>query len=404
MYPTGQIGYKYYRTRSYYDPKTTMQKVSICLTMIVRNESKVILRCLKSARPIIDFVNICDTGSLDDTKKLVTDWCEEEGLEYRIHDHEWKNFGHNRTLSITSAIETFPHSTYLLLIDADMILNVHDDFDKDRLKSLSYTIRQGSQSLSYLNIRLIKNDGVHNWSSIGVTHEYYNAVPSVQSTRLDTLHINDIGDGGHKTEKFIRDEALLEQGIIDEPTNTRYYFYLMQTKQDMGKPDEAIELGNKVISMNGWLEERSTAAYRIGLIYDRKGDWSKALEYYIKSYGLNNTRSEPLYQIARHYRTLSEHWLCYTFSMMGNKIPFPTGGLFVHNHTYQGLFDYELSICCYYINGMEELGYASCLKVLGSLLPQGYKEHTASNIKFYEKKYPHLVLKYKKKAKKKNKH
>ena len=46
----------------------------------------------------------------------------------KVHEHPWKNFGHNRTLSVEAAQQTlaelgFPLSnTYFLLLDADMLL------------------------------------------------------------------------------------------------------------------------------------------------------------------------------------------------------------------------------------------------------------------------------------------
>ena len=40
---------------------------TLCLNMIVKNESKIILRLLDSVLRIIDCYCICDTGSNDDT-------------------------------------------------------------------------------------------------------------------------------------------------------------------------------------------------------------------------------------------------------------------------------------------------------------------------------------------------
>jgi glycosyltransferase involved in cell wall biosynthesis len=48
--------------------------VKICLNMIVKNESKTIKRLLESVISIIDYYVICDTGSTDDTIKIVIDF------------------------------------------------------------------------------------------------------------------------------------------------------------------------------------------------------------------------------------------------------------------------------------------------------------------------------------------
>ena len=46
-------------------------KKTICLNMIVKNESPVIERCLASVKKLIDYWVICDTGSTDGTQKLI---------------------------------------------------------------------------------------------------------------------------------------------------------------------------------------------------------------------------------------------------------------------------------------------------------------------------------------------
>jgi glycosyltransferase involved in cell wall biosynthesis len=48
-----------------------MMRRKVCLTMIVKDESKVIERALRSAAPFIDTYSICDTGSSDKTKDII---------------------------------------------------------------------------------------------------------------------------------------------------------------------------------------------------------------------------------------------------------------------------------------------------------------------------------------------
>ena len=75
----------------------------VILVMIVRNEENVIEPCLASARPWIDWLVLCDTGSVDRTMDLVTAFCTRTGLPLTLDQQEWKDFGHNRTLSIQLA-------------------------------------------------------------------------------------------------------------------------------------------------------------------------------------------------------------------------------------------------------------------------------------------------------------
>jgi glycosyltransferase involved in cell wall biosynthesis len=92
-----------------------MNAPTIALAMIVRNEEKVIERCLRSVIPLIDSWVICDTGSSDRTREVVADTLA--GVPGHLHDSTWIDFGHNRT-----ELLGFAHGVadYLLLIDADM--------------------------------------------------------------------------------------------------------------------------------------------------------------------------------------------------------------------------------------------------------------------------------------------
>lgn len=55
------------------------------------------------------------------------------------------------------------------------------------------------------------------------------------------MFINDIGDGGSKADKFIRDIKLLSKGLEENPNNDRYTFYLANSYRDSGNYEKAIE-------------------------------------------------------------------------------------------------------------------------------------------------------------------
>src|SRR6187399_76861 len=74
---------------------------SVCLTMIVKDETAVIERCLRSVRPFIDCWSIVDTGSTDGTQRLLASALAE--LPGKLHERPWKDFGHNRTEALELA-------------------------------------------------------------------------------------------------------------------------------------------------------------------------------------------------------------------------------------------------------------------------------------------------------------
>ena len=86
--------------------------------MIVKNESRIITRLLKSVLPIIDTYVICDTGSTDGTPQIITDFFTTHGITGEVITEPFRNFGYNRTFALKAARGK---ATYALLLDADMI-------------------------------------------------------------------------------------------------------------------------------------------------------------------------------------------------------------------------------------------------------------------------------------------
>src|SRR3990172_13007879 len=89
-------------------------KPTLCLNMIVKNETKVIERCLKSVRPLIDYWVIVDTGSSDGTQQLIKAYLHD--IPGELHERPWVNFEHNRNEALELAKNK---GDYILTIDAD---------------------------------------------------------------------------------------------------------------------------------------------------------------------------------------------------------------------------------------------------------------------------------------------
>ena len=108
---------------------------TICLNMIVKNESKVILRLLQSVLSIIDAYCICDTGSTDDTVKIIEDFFQEKNIPGKIIHEPFINFSHNRNVALKACSGI---SDYVLLLDADMVLDIKK-FNKEQLNEYDYS-------------------------------------------------------------------------------------------------------------------------------------------------------------------------------------------------------------------------------------------------------------------------
>ena len=206
---------------------------SICLCMIVRNESAVIERCLSSARDLIAHWVICDTGSTDRTPELIRQVLGD--LPGELHESPWVDFGHNRSALMARARGK---ADYLLLIDADMTITCQK-LAMSTLAADSYLLRH-DESPEYWIKRLVRGD--REWRYVGATHEYISTDGDDRTEKLDAIVIHHHADGGSRPEKFERDLALLVTELERNPDDARAAFYLAQTYRDMDRLEEAIDL------------------------------------------------------------------------------------------------------------------------------------------------------------------
>ena len=330
----------------------TAEKVEICLVMIVRQEANTIARCLRAAKPFITSWSILDTGSTDGTQDIIRR--ELDGVPGQLIEEPWVNFGTSRTRSFACAANWLAgrganfKKSWCLLLDADHELEGHG-FDPSQLCDASHMLVQKSGYYRYPNTRLVRCD--QSWQCLGVTHEYWSAhLPndSSQST-LTTLEIIDHEDGGTRGEKLVRDEALLRQGIVDEPNNERYYFYLAQTLEEYGKRDETIEFYRKRAAMGGYGEERWMAQYRMGRVLLAVGRHQEGEAELARAWQQSPGRAEPLYWLARHHREHSRSYLAMMYAEKAASIQLPpVDALFVERHVYSWGPQEEIAISAFY--------------------------------------------------------
>lgn len=366
-------------------------KPTLCLNMIVKNESKIITRLFDSVLPIIDTYCICDTGSTDNTIEVIENYFSNKNIPGKIVHEPFTNFCHNRNFALKACLGL---SDFILLLDADMIIELNN-FDKSILnKADNFRILQGNDSFYYQNMRIIKNNSLYKY--VGVTHEYIDIPPNTKLINLkkSEIFIKDIGDGGAKNNKYERDIFLLQNGLKEEPNNSRYHFYLANSYFDLKKYDEAIEFYHKRIKLGGWKEEVWFSYYRIGLCYKNQNKFNEALGYWLEGYEFYPERLEGIYEIIKHYRIIGKQKLSMIFYNLAktilNKNEDRDEYLFLNNDVYTFKIFYEFTIIAAYC-GFKNIDN-EFIKVFNNSTNNLELNNLLSNYKFYKHSLPIKTL------------
>ena len=323
-----------------------MTSMSICLVMIVKNESAIIARCLESLKNIINCYSICDTGSTDGTQEIIRRTLN--GIPGDLHEVPWVNFGHNRTIGMQLARGK---ADYHLLIDADMTLIARPEFHPF-LEADSYQLRfEGS--CDYWVPRLVSDR--HEWRYIGPTHEFICSETARTQEKLFTLGVVDHADGHDRPRKFQREINFLTKALEEEPENARHVFYLAQSYKDVGMCFQALELYAKRVEMGGWEEEVWYSLYQIARLKHQSAmKWPQVLEAYHLAYQNRPARLEPVYHIARHYRESGQFHLGYLYAKLWLETPYPGDILFIERGLYEYGLPLEYALCCQEIGKQDE--------------------------------------------------
>jgi tetratricopeptide (TPR) repeat protein len=359
-------------------------KKKICLNMIVKNESKVIERCLESVRPYVDAWVIVDTGSSDDTIEKIRRSLKD--LPGALHQRQWRNFGANRTEAAALAYEA--NCDYLLFMDADDTLMAPKSFQWPELTQDAYELWLQYGGYRYTRQMLVSTRMLWRW--IGVVHEYPEAFPMAQTFgRLEEPQVRSSTEGARSSDpqKYQRDAELLLQGLRDEPNNTRYLFYLAQSYRDSADFEKAIETYTRRIAAGGWDEEVWRSKLEIARLKEKtNAPHAEIHQSFLEAYDARPTRAEPLVDLARICRARNQFHAAYLYAKHAATIPTPNDRLFVEAIAYSfGALD-ELSIAAYWTNRFSECKDI-CLKLLESgAIPPEHVDRVKANLQFAQQK------------------
>ncbi len=332
-----------------FQPRNTPE---ICLAMIVKNESHVIERALKSAIPFITHNCVHDTGSTDNTKEIIERTMTAAGIPGKVIDSPWVNFGHNRSACLASARELCPEG-WAWVLDADDTLEGVPppasfwDALAPSVNALRVRIHHGS--LRHQRTQVFSSKA--NWVYKGAVHEWpaCEGSPEIQGLLPECVWHQARCEGARSMDplKYVRDAFALRDELQKIPDEPRACFYLAQSYRDAGLVNEAIIAYKKRAELTtGFWQERYMSYVSLIKLTD---DLDEKLEYAWKAIDIDPARLEaPYYVIFAARKQNKLHQKYYGLAMaVENRTP-RDSFLFIDSEVYKWSYDDELSILAYY--------------------------------------------------------
>ncbi len=338
-----------------------MDKLTLSLCMIVKNEEMHLKNCLESIKDLVDEIIIVDTGSTDKTKEIASKFTN------KIFDLEWNNhFSDARNFSISKA-----SGNWILIMDADEVISRYDcNKIKELLKNTpadafllilrDYTNNTGvagfisSKDDIYTEskiasgfytskiLRLFRNN--KNIYFEGRTHETINnSIKKIGGIVLDNnIVIHHFGNLDKKIflEKKYRNIQLLRERLekkeFKEKGEDRIYFELSRELVNINEFDLAIcylrraveikkdfeyllglgglhilkdELndGEKILKMAVILNPLNSSVHdNLGIIYAKRKEYNKAIRKFERAIELNPKSADAYFNLGQVYREIGK--------------------------------------------------------------------------------------------------
>jgi len=353
----------------------------ICLAMAVKNDAVVIRQCLESARSIIDYLSVCDLGCTDDTVETIEAFAQEFSIPVSVVRANPQEGQSSHSLAIATSKEFLSQlrvpllETYLLVLEADAICRVGENFKKQELQEDAYCIRGASNLLScYLYApRLIRASFIGDLDALNGRE------------KLVSLHLDVSEHQAYKFRKLEREAVSLTKKLKKNPNDPHLLFQLAGVHYGLMNYDRAIALYEQRQALEESGDEAWFSRYQLGVYFESKERWIDAQYWFVEAYRHAPTRVEPLRRLATHYRYRGANDLAYLFAKQGHRTSISSHVIYPIPLIAEEQIDEELSICAYYTSHREEGFFAANRLLLRRNLAWPVKQQAYQNILFYVK-------------------
>ena len=376
-----------------------LDKASICLNMIVKNESHIIESTLTKLCDKIqfDYWVICDTGSTDDTPNIIKKFFANKNIPGELFFDEWINFAHNRTLALQRA---YNKTDLLLVFDADDEICGSIEIPKKVLYD-QYHLQFGtSYGISYTRVLLVNNHKRFEYES--VIHEYIVCrEPNITQTFITGDYYVVSGRSGSRNkdaEKYLKDALILEKAYEETLAKNdslfhRYAFYCANSYKDHGDYNTAIKWYKITLSHEKqWDQEKYMSCYHIYNCYKALKEEEHGFFYLVKAFKFDCERVECLYPLIVHYCCEQMYNVSYQY-YLNIKDFYETryltsnllNKLFISLDKYDYFVPYYMIIVAYRVKQMETgiKMYEILFKKKYKCFEDWYVKHVLFNLQFY---------------------
>ena len=327
-------------------------KQSICLNMIVKDEQSIIAKNLASAKQIIDYWVIVDTGSTDGTQEEIRRCMQ--GVPGELHERPWVDFEHNRNEALALARGK---ADYILMMDADETFLFDAGFQTPLLTEDGYlfSFHKPGGAMQFHRLWMIRDDP--GWRWVGILHETLeNPRPHTRGVREGiSVFLGDVGRRTADPEKQAKDAKTLEAALEKEPNHSRYLFYLAQTYVAMGEYAKALTCYEKRAALGGFEEEVYISLYRIAQMRNAlRPNAELFLDELAKAFRFRPSRAEPIYMMGNQFICSENYLQGYRTAQFGAAIPLPSDSLWVQTRIYDWGFLYQQAFCAAKVGYDEE--------------------------------------------------
>ncbi len=371
----------------------TTNKIGLC--MIVKNEAKIIERCLNSVKPMIDYVSIVDTGSTDSTIDVIQKWLHQNNMDGQVVSEPWQNFAHNRSFALKKLRER-KDIDYALMIDADEILKFDENINFEELKNNMtcdlYNITCKYGGIEYARNSITKNAMPYFYK--GVVHEFLECEEPIKTREsikgVYNIPIQDSARNESK-QKFQNDVKLLEEALKTETDKfmiSRYTFYLAQSHRDCGEKEKAIYWYNERAKQGFWNQEVYISLYQVAKLKESleyPGD--DVVQSYMRAHEICPERIEALHGAMNYCRRNGRDHQAFILASYARTMPVNKTGLFSESWIWDYGIDDEYSIVSYWTNHINE-GVAVTERLLKKI-PENQKPRVLRNLEYLKGKVIH---------------